>query len=316
MDPRIITRRTALKLALGSTGLTANPLRAQVPQVASRVIDTHTHFYDPTRSGGVPWPPANSPLYRPVYPKDWQALAGKLGIHETIVIEASKLVEDNDWILNLAEKEKAIIGFIGNLQPAAPDFAGHLKRLATNPIFRGIRVSGASLTDNCAQPQFIAGLKILGDMDLTLDVNGPAILEPTLKLAAAVPTLRIVIDHCGSCGDAQKLNPHWKSEMAAIAKQPNVFCKVSALVEMTDSPPGRAPTDPSYYTPVLDHLWQNFGEDRLIFGSNWPVSDKGASYDVLFKIVSEYFSGKGSTSAEKYFWQNSHTAYKWQERTK
>jgi len=309
----MLTRRKSLQLALGALAAGTQPVRAAspAPTVASRIIDTHTHFYDPSRPQGVPWPPKNSPLYRPVYPKDWLAVAANHGIHETVVVEASKLLEDNDWILDLAAREKSIVGFVGNLQPADAEFSAQIKRLSANPIFRGIRVSGPALLDNIEKPEFIQGAKLLASMDLSLDVNGLRSLEPVTKLAQTVPDLRMMIDHCGGCGDAQKLKPEWKEGIAASAKQPNVFCKVSALVEMTDSPYGQAPTDTTYYLPVLDHLWAVFGMERVVFGSNWPVSDKGASYDVLFKVVSEYFSGKGREACEHYFWKNSAAVYKW-----
>ncbi len=309
------TRRATLKMALGSFAA-ASLIKAEPtpPAIAGRIIDTHTHFYDPTRPQGVPWPAQGSSLYRPVYPKDWAAVAGKHGIRETVVIEASKLLEDNDWILNLAQKEKAIVGFVGNLQPSDNDFAVNLKRLAANPIFRGIRVSGSALLDNLSSEAFLAGLTLMAKLNLSLDVSGvpdPAVIA---TLASKVPELRIVIDHCGGCGDPQKLKPEWKEGMAACAKQKQVFCKVSALVEMAEAAPGKAPADTAYYLPVLDFLWERFGADRLLYGSNWPVSDKGASYDVAFKIVSDYFRPKGSAACEKYFWKNSLAAYQWIER--
>ncbi len=309
------TRRETLKLAVGAaTATMARAALAEAPAIASRIIDTHTHFYDPTRPQGVPWPAKGSPLYRPVYPKDWAAVANKHGIRETVVVEASKLLEDNDWILNLAQKEKAIVGFVGNLQPADRDFAVNLKRLAANPVFRGIRISGSALLDNLSSEDFLADLTLMARLNLALDVNGvpdPAVIA---SLASKLPELRIVIDHCGGCGDAQKLKPVWQDGMAACAKPKNIFCKVSALVEMADAPPGQAPTDTAYYLPVLDFLWERFGADRLLYGSDWPVSDKGASYDVVFKIVSEFFRAKGSPACEKYFWKNSLAAYQWIER--
>ncbi len=312
----MLTRRRSLQLALGALAARphALPAASPAPSVASRIIDTHTHFYDPTRPQGVPWPPQDSPLYRPVYPKDWQAVAAKHGIHETVVVEASKLLEDNDWILELAAREPCIIGFVGNLQPADEAFATHLKRLSTNPIFRGIRVSGPALMENIQKPEFLQGVKLLAALDLSLDVNGLRSLEPVAVLAKAVPDLRIIIDHCGGCGDAQKLKEEWKTGIAKAAAPSNVFCKVSALVEMTETAYGQAPTDPAYYLPVLDHLWEVFGQKRVVFGSNWPVSDKGASYDVLFQVVSAFFTGKGREACEDYFWRNSGTVYKWVHR--
>ncbi len=308
------TRRDLLKLSLSSTLATAATPVPAAAQLASRVIDTHTHFYDPTRPQGVPWPSQGSPLYRPVYPKDWLAQAGKHGIRETVVVEASKLLEDNDWILNLAAKEKSIVGFVGNLQPTGTDFVPQLKRLAANPLFRGIRMGGAVLKDNIDSVEFAAGMKLMADLNLSVDVNGLKAFEPVVSLAQKVSGLRIVINHCGNCGDAQKITTLWKEGMAASAKHSNVSCKISALMEMTTTPPGQAPTDTAYYQPVLDHLWQHFGPERLMYASNWPVSDKGAAYDVIVKVAGEFASSKGDGFAEKFFWKNSLAIYQWIER--
>jgi L-fuconolactonase len=130
-----------------------------------------------------------------------------------------------------------------------------------------------------------------------------------------VPDLRIVINHLGASGDPQDLRPEWKPGIREIARRPNVFMKVSALVEQIKCPEGQAPQDTGYYLPVLDYLWQQFGPDRLIYGSNWPVSDKGSSYDVVFRIVNEFFSSKGSEAQRKYFSQNSQKVYQWLERS-
>ncbi len=300
---------------LGSMAALLPSPPAPAASAPPRVIDTHTHFYDPSRLQGVPWPSKGTPLYRTVLPADWKALAAPLGIHETVIVEASPWVEDNQWILDLAEKEKSIVGFCGNLDPNDKAFAAHLKRFAANPIFRGIRWRSDLVRLEVNPDQVLVGARLLAENGLQLDLNGPAATLPHIaKLAAAVPDLRIVIDHLGGSGDPQKLNPGWREAIVEVAAHKNVFMKVSALVEQVKSEPGKAPQDASYYTPVLDHLWETFGEDRLIYGSNWPVSDKGAPYEGVFRIVREYFAAKGQTASEKYFWRNSQAAYRWIER--
>lgn len=97
--------------------------------------------------------------------------------------------------------------------------------------------------------------------------------------------------------------------MVAAAKCPNVFCKVSALVEQTGTKP--APRDVEYYRPVLDALWTLFGEDRLLFGSNWPISNGGAPYDTVLGVVRDYFMAKGEIVAAKFFLRNSQSVYRW-----
>ncbi|MEN3940129.1 amidohydrolase family protein [Prosthecobacter sp. SYSU 5D2] len=308
-----MNRRRFLQTAALAASL---PLQARCESAtATRIIDTHTHFYDPTRPGGVPWPTKDTPLYRTVLPADWQALANPLGIKETVIVEASPLVEDNQWILDLAAREKCIVGFVGNLDPNDPQFATNVKRFAANPVFRGVRWRGNLVQLDANEDKVLAGAKTLAAHGLELDLNGPpATLPHAAKLAADVPDLRIVINHVGAAGDPQKLKPEWQENIRLIARQPNVFMKISGMPEQVRSPEGQAPRDVEHYLPVLDHLWECFGPDRLIYGSNWPVSDRGLPYDAMFKIVSTYFQGKGREAAEKYFWQNSKTAYRWVER--
>jgi predicted TIM-barrel fold metal-dependent hydrolase len=106
-------------------------------------IDAHTHFYDPRRPGGIPWPSkGDTVLYRPVLPDDLWRVAPRLT--GTVVVEASPRLEDNQWILDLAETDQhtdqRIVGCVGHLTPGTPEFASHLTRFAANRLFRGIRI--------------------------------------------------------------------------------------------------------------------------------------------------------------------------------
>ena len=300
---------------LATTAAAFVPQSTQAAAPARRIIDTHTHFYDPTRPQGVPWPDKGTKLYRKVMPSDWRAQALPHHIRATIVIEASPWLEDNQWVLDLAANEQSILGCVGNLDPTDAHFAKHLGRFAANPLFCGIRWRGELISQEKNQPAVLAAARLLSSRGLSLDLNGPAnTLPQAIKLAADVPDLRIVIDHLGSPGDPIALNPSWKNDIQKLARHPHVFMKVSALVEQMDCAEGQAPTDVAYYLPILDHLWQTFGPDRLIYGSNWPVSDKGASYSTVFNIVDSYFTSKGAEARENYFWKNSLAAYRWKER--
>ena len=96
------------------------------------------------------------------------------------------------------------------------------------------------------------------------------------------------------------------------AANPHVYCKVSGLVENTEDMP--SPTDVAYYAPTVDVLWDAFGADRLVYGSNWPVSERFADYATVQRVVFQYFNAKGVVAAEKYFWRNATAAYKWLDR--
>jgi len=275
------------------------------------IIDTHTHFYDPTRPQGIPWPnPEDDVLYRRVLPEDYKALAVPQGVTGTVIVEASEWVKDNQWILNLAEDEPFIVGFVGNLQPGAEDFGSNLERFAANPLFRGIRPRGSNIK-NFGEGKFLVDIKKLAAKDLEIDLLiGKEGLPDAASLAKRVPELRIVINHiAGGRIDGKAPDSVWVEGMQMAAEHPNVYCKVSALVEVTQDKP--APDDVGYYTPTLDVLWEAFTEDRLVYGSNWPVSARFADYATVQRIVAEYFKAKGQEATEKYFWKNAKAAYKW-----
>ena len=309
-----VCNATAAGLAIGAAGpALAHAADADKPLI----VDAHTHFYDPSRSQGVPWPAKdNKLLYRTVLPSDFLRVAGPHGVSKTIVVEASPLLEDNQWILDLAERETSIVGFVGHLVPGTPDFVAQLKRFAKNSLYRGIRVNGTQLAAGLDDPNYRRDLAELADHDLELDVNGgPTLLPAVERLARELSALRIVINHVANLKiDGREPPADWRAGIESAAKRPQVYCKVSALAENTGAKAGDATRDVDFYRPVLDALWNAFGEDRLIYGSNWPVSDRGAPYGVVMGIVREYFGSKGATAAAKYFSGNARAAYKWVTR--
>ena len=148
MESANLTRRTFLAggfvaATVAVTGC-ASPLHDKTAlHSSSAFIDTHTHFYDPSRPQGVPWPSkGDAVLYRTVLPAEYKRFAEALGVGGTVVVEASPWLEDNQFILDLAMDEPFILGLCGNLPPGENSFKQHLSRFTKNPLFRGIRISG------------------------------------------------------------------------------------------------------------------------------------------------------------------------------
>ena len=289
--------------------------QTQVDAADLQIIDCHTHFYDPERPAGVPWPAKGSPLYRTVLPAHLRALAKSHPLAGTVAVEASPRVEDNQWLLELAEQDPFIVGIVGHLTPGGDRFPDDLKRFAVQPLFRGIRVGRATIAD-LSSAKLLRHLEMLADHDLQLDVNGgPDMPSAVAALAHRVPTLRIVINHAANLpidgGDPPRA---WSQGMRQAAAHPHVFCKVSALVEAASRNAKPAPKQTDFYRPVLDELWRHFGQDRLIFGSNWPVCESAADYTTLFQIVYRYVQSRGPVTTRKFFADNGQRAYRWRSR--
>ena len=290
---------------LSSAAALAVPsIEAAVPHP---VIDTHAHFYDPSRPQGVPWPPKDDKvLYRTVLPDEYIRITKPLGITGVIEVEASPWLEDNQWVLNLADKYPIIVATVGHLNPGQPDFRKNLARFHKDRRFRGIRLGESQTGDAALTPD----LKELAAAGLELDVlGGPPMLAQVVRLTDRVPDLRIVIDHLPFDPPAQAAErAAYEAALRELGKRPRVYAKVSNVVRKQRN---HVPEDVNFYRPSLDQLWDIFGPDRLVYGSNWPVSNLIASYPIVFKIVRDYFAGKGREATEKYFWKNSKAAYHW-----
>lgn len=307
-----ITRRGFFGMGLGSM---AGALGGCGPR-GPLIIDTHTHFYDPSRPGGVPWPPKdNAVLYRAVLPPDYPLRRGANRVAGAVVVEASPLVEDNQWILDLAVEHKFIRGFVGNLPVGTPAFAGLVDRFAKNPIFRGIRIRGMKLDGALEDDALVADLKCLADHDLSLDLVGPDALPFAEGIADRFRTLRIILDHLpGLRLDGGPIDKAWADAMASVASRRNIFIKVSGLVEATGKRDGSAPGDPEFYRPALDLIWHVFGPDRLLYGSNWPVSEMYSPIKTVQRIALDYFASRGPDAVEKVFSGTAKKAYRWVAR--
>lgn len=287
------------------------------------VIDTHTHFYDPSRREGVPWPaPGDATLYRTVIPDEWQRLVRPLGVKGTVVVEASSWVEDNQWLLDLATRHESarlpgmlgVVGVVGNL-PLGEDGCGSLiTRFARDPRYRGVRVNGDRLREGLEDAAYRRDLGSLADKDLAIDVNHGAVFEAVEKLAPAFASLRIVIDHMGGGRFTDSgPEPGWIDAIGRAARHTNVFLKVSAMVELAAHAAGTpaGPTQPDFYEPWLEVVWKAFGPKRLMFGSNWPVSDRAGTYADIMAVVRPFIGGKGPEAAKWFFGETSRQAYRW-----
>jgi predicted TIM-barrel fold metal-dependent hydrolase len=311
----IMNRRSFLGAAAGAVLASAG--RAQAAPIP--VIDTHIHLFDPTRPEGVPWPPKDGAVpYLPTLPDRFRQVSSSSGVVGAIEVECSPWLEDNQWVLDVSEKDPIMVGTVGNLQLGEAGFARNLERFHKNRLYRGIRYGhlwGRDFHANVAKADGIAGLKLLAEADLVLDTVGPSagFLEDVVRITDAAPNLRIVIDHLPRLARPQQQQQAaaYDAAMRELGQRGQVYAKVSEVLNRID---GRVPRELSFYRPKLDELWETFGEDRLLYGSDWPNSDPLGTYEQVFGIVSEYFTAKGTEASEKYFWKNSVAAYKWVRR--
>ncbi len=283
------------------------------------IIDSHIHLFDPRRPQGIPWPPKDDKiLYKPALPDRYLKVTKGEGVVGAIEVEASPWLEDNQWVLDIAAKAPVIVGTVGDLEPDKPDFRKELERFHRNPLFRGIRYGnlwGRSLSRQLGNAEFVHGLKELAQADLEMDTANPDpdLIATVVRVTDKVPNLRVVIDHLPQMREPTdpQVKKNLETNLNELGKRPQVYVKVSEVLRRVD---GQLRLDLDFYKPTLDRLWDIFGEDRLIYGSDWPNSDHIETYPQELTLVREYVLGKGRAAAEKIFWKNSVAAYHWVKR--
>src|ERR1039458_8242827 len=298
MNPNLtVSRRTFLgdaAVAVAAIGAAAN-LKAQAQQPPP-IIDCHIHLFDQTRPQGAPYSGGRGDT-EPALPARYRKLASPLGIVGAIEVEASPWIEDNLWVLEVEEKDPMMIGTIGNLQPDKPEFKEYLDRYHKNGLFLGIRYGnlwGYNLVNQVASSAFIEGLKLMQQADMALDTANPRpdLIEAVIRVNDKVPGLRIIVDHLPSMMDRLDASAMTAVEgtLRELARRPSVYIKVSEILRVTGDRPS---TDPALYKPLLDRLFDTFGEDKLIFGSDWPNAQADDNLPATVQIVQDYLHDGG-----------------------
>ena len=205
------------------------------------------------------------------------------------------------------------LALVGNLPIGTDEFPGLLERFSRDSRFVGIRMRDRPGGDGFFTDPVWRDLGSLAKKGLTLDVliNNFSIDEVT-EVAKRLPDLKIMINHLGGLSITNDpLDPMWKEAMEKASQYENVYCKVSGIFQRAGVKP--VPKERSFYTPVFKIVFDAFGEDRIVYGSNWPVTDRGGSYAEQLSIIRGYFntpvmrlkdSPRGELIARKLFREN------------
>lgn len=270
------------------------------PEPASLRIDAHQHFWH-YNTHEYDWiadtvndPPATSmqPIARDFLPQDIAPLLAASGISRSIAVQARQSLEETHWLLSLAADDASIAGVVGWAPLAAPDFADTLAPLLTQPRLVGLR----HVVQAEADPHFLrdeafnAGIAQLAAAPtatrtpLAFDLLVLAHqLEETVRFVDRHPHQSFVLDHCAkppiaaaaaSPQAAAAILQPWLAQFRALARRPNVACKLSGLVTEATWQHWA----PSHLDPIWHAALEAFGPQRLLFGSDWPVATLAAPY--------------------------------------
>jgi L-fuconolactonase len=240
------------------------------------MIDAHHHVWR-IGENGCAWPTADlAAIHRDFDLEDFRALAAPLGVTGSVLVQSQPCDADTNWLLDIAAGEPLVLGVIGWADLAAPGAPDRIAALAARPKLKGLRAMLQSLCDDdwILRPDLEPALEAMVAHDLSFDALVlPRHLPPMLTLAKRWPDLHIVIDHGGKPAIAAGALEPWRADIAALAAQPNVFCKLSGL--LTEAGPDATP---EALAPYVTHLVETFGPERLMWGSDWPVLNLAGDY--------------------------------------
>ena len=287
------------------------------------IIDTHIHLFDNSRPVFTGY--MGSPYYRvlnkPSTPAMYAPLARPAGIVGAIVVEsAAQFIDDNLYYLETARDNPIMVGVSGNLDPGSNDFAKYLNHFHRDPLYRAIRSSRFYTSDGgkiALNPVQVDNLKLLAQADLALDTANPTmnLMQANVLLADAIPDLRIIMDHLPSFDPTPDGQAAYEAVVKDMAAHPNIFVKLTEVYHPKGGDGGIIVKNYEFLRARLEVLFEAFGEDRVMFGTDYPNSYGVATIPEEVGLMQQFFSTKTRAQQEKYFWQNSSKIYKWVKRS-
>lgn len=247
-------------------------------------IDSHQHFWH-YNSEDYPWMAGERGALKVDYlPPDLQPLMTATGMQGTVAVQARQVALETEYLLGLAEQYDFIRGVVGWLNIRADEFEAQLERFASRPRLAGIRHIVHDEADDrfMLGGNFLHGMAKLEGFGLTYDLLlYPRHLPVAIDVVKRFPNQRFVLDHIAKPFIKDGIIEPWASEIRQLAGFDNVWCKVSGMV--TEAAWGTWTQDD--FRPYLDVVFDCFGAERLMFGSDWPVCTLSGSYSEVVGIV-------------------------------
>jgi L-fuconolactonase len=251
------------------------------------VIDAHQHFwrFNPIRDGWIT--DEMAAIRRDFLPGDLEPELEACGVDATIAVQADQSEAETEFLLRLAEGNRRIAGVVGWVDLRSPEVERRLEHFSRYKKFRGVRhVAQAEADDRfLVRPDFMRGVRKLKEFGLAYEILiYPRQLPAAIELVGRFPDQKFVVDHLAKPEIKAKRIEPWAADIREIAANPNVYCKLSGMVTEADWKNWK----PADFEPYLDVVFDAFGGQRLIFGSDWPVCTVVATYAQVKKIVESY----------------------------
>jgi predicted TIM-barrel fold metal-dependent hydrolase len=285
------------------------------------IIDTHQHLWDLNRFN-LPWMDPTSDELQPIrhtflipdYVEHTKGLHVVKTVYMEINVHPSQQQAEAEYVIDLCERtDNSMVGAVIGGYPHEDGFADYITPLAKNDAIKGVRTvlhDPDRPSGLCLQPQFVDNMHRLADLDMNFDLcMRPDEVTDGAALAKKCPNTRFVIDHCGNMGvqsTDKAMRARWQDGIRAAADLENTFIKISGIVATVNKNNWSADD----LAPNINFCLDTFGEDRCVFGGDWPVCLLGATYRQWVEALKEIVSDRSATFRKKLFHDNAVRVYR------
>lgn len=315
-----MNRRQFLAASAAVAAVAANA--SQENETVFPVIDTHQHLWDLSKFR-LPWHKNESKLAKNHLMSDYLAATADLGevdgkparivktVYMEVDVEPSQQKAEAEYVLDLCSRaDNPMVAAVISGRPNSDGFAGYLDAFKNSVCIKGVRQvlhGPGTPAGYCLDKKFIQGIRLLGERDRSFDLcMRPGELRDAAKLIDECPGTRFILDHCGNGNVQAKDRSQWEKDMAAVAQRKNVVCKVSGIV-VTAKPDKWTADD---LAPIVKHTLEVFGPDRVMFGGDWPVCTKTATFRQWFQALATIVAGRSAAEKRKLFHDNAMRFYR------
>ncbi|MES2107357.1 MAG: amidohydrolase family protein [Bacteroidota bacterium] len=263
-------------------------------------IDSHQHFwkFDPIRDAWIN--ESMKAIQRDFYPQDLEPILKKQHIDGCVAVQADQSETETEFLLDLADKHEFIKGVVGWVDFMDLHVRERIAHYAENKKMKGMRhvLQGEPDRAYMLNPQFMKGIAALKTYDLAYDILVfPDQLGYTNQFVKNISGVRFVIDHIAKPDIKNQNIDKWEHSMRLVAQHENAWCKISGMVTEADWQNWQYED----FVPYLDIVFEAFGANRVMFGSDWPVCNVAGGYNKMISIVEQY-TAKLSTDEQSRFW--------------
>lgn len=281
------------------------------------VIDTHQHLWDLSKFR-LGWLKKGSEFDASYTPKEYAAAIDGLNVVKSVYMEVDVVEEQQqaeaEYVINLCREGKTpMVAAVVAGRPASPTFASYVAQFKTSPYVKGVRqVLHVDSTPSgyMLKKEFVNGVQLLGELGMSFDLClRPTDLAEAAKLVDQCPDTRFILDHCGNpqAGFSAEQFSQWKSDLAKLAERKNLMCKVSGFLA-NGYEKGKWKADD--LAPVVNTTIDTFGVNRCMFGGDWPVCTKAASYREWLTALRQIIANRSEADQKKILHDNAANFYR------